>query len=143
MDHRRRRGRRDQQWHMGRRSSLATGPSGKFAGLRVPVGLGNRRPYLFPRFPLMVLFIVFCPIVAAALIIAGLPARKTALAASVLTLATTLFLLGSFQQGQRDFQHVTSFTISPEWHLSFTTGLDSLSFVIVVLAAIVTLAAVW
>jgi NADH-quinone oxidoreductase subunit M len=91
----------------------------------------------------MVLFIIFCPIVAAALIIAGLPARKTALAASVLTLATTLFLLGSFQQGQRDFQHVTSFTISPEWHLSFTTGLDGLSFVMVLLAAIVTLAAVW
>ena len=91
----------------------------------------------------MVLFIIFCPIVAAALIIAGLPPRKTALAASVLTFATTLFLLGSFQQGQRDFQHVTSFTISPEWHLSFTTGLDGLSFVMVLLAAIVTLAAVW
>src|SRR6058998_844169 len=91
----------------------------------------------------MILFVIFCPIVVAALIIAGLPARKTALAASVLTLATTLFLLGSFQQGQRDFQHVTSFTISPEWHLSFTTGLDGLSFVMVLLAAIVTLAAVW
>jgi NADH-quinone oxidoreductase subunit M len=91
----------------------------------------------------MVLFVIFCPIVAAALIIAGLPARKTALAASVLTLATTLFLLGSFQGGRRDFQYVTSFTISPEWHLSFTTGLDGLSFVMVLLAAIVTLAAVW
>ena len=51
----------------------------------------------------MVLFIIFCPIVAAALIIAGLPARKTALAASVLTFATTLFLLGSFQHGQARF----------------------------------------
>jgi NADH-quinone oxidoreductase subunit M len=91
----------------------------------------------------MVLFIIFCPIVAAALIIAGFPARKTALAASVLTLATTLFLLGSFREGQRDFQHVTSFTISPQWHLNFTTGLDGLSFVMVLLAAIVTLAAVW
>src|SRR6266581_1762714 len=91
----------------------------------------------------MVLFIIFCPIVAAALIIVGLPARKTALAASVLTFLTTLLLLDSFQQGQRDFQHVTSFTISPEWHLSFTTGLDGLSFVMVLLAAIVTLAAVW
>src|SRR6266498_3307870 len=91
----------------------------------------------------MVLLIIFCPIVAAALIIAGLPARKTALAASVLTFLTTLLLLGSFQQGQRDFQHVTSFTISPEWHLSFTTGLDGLSFVMVLLAVIVTLAAVW
>jgi NADH-quinone oxidoreductase subunit M len=91
----------------------------------------------------MVLFIIFCPIVAAALIIAGLPARKTALLASVLTFATTLFLLGSFQRGQVGFQHVTSFTISPEWHLGFTTGLDGLSFVMVLLAAIVTVAAVW
>src|SRR5213083_2920781 len=91
----------------------------------------------------MVLFIIFCPIVAAALIIVGLSARKTALAASVLTFLTTLLLLDSFQQGQRDFQHVTSFTISPEWHLSFITGLDGLSFVMVLLAAIVTLAAVW
>src|SRR5712691_6506100 len=91
----------------------------------------------------MVLFIIFCPIVAAILIMAGAPARKTALVASGLMFVTTLFLLASFQRGQRDFQHVTSFTISPEWHLNFTTGLDGLSLAMVLLAAIVTLAAGW
>src|SRR5215813_4219371 len=91
----------------------------------------------------MVLFVIFCPIIAAILIMAGAPARKTALAASVLTFAAALFLLVSFDQGQPDFQHVTSFTISPEWHLSFTTGIDGLSLVMVLLAAIVTLAAGW
>ena len=91
----------------------------------------------------MLLFVIFCPIVAAILIMAGAPARKTALVASVLTLAITLFLLGSLQGWQRDYQYVTSFSISPEWHLSFTTGLDGLSMVMVLLAAIVTLAAVW
>ena len=91
----------------------------------------------------MLLFVIFCPIVAAILIMIGAPARKTALGASILIFATTLFLLASFQTGQRDFQHVTSFSISPEWHLSFTTGLDGLSLVMVLLAAIVTLAAVW
>src|SRR5213080_3584905 len=91
----------------------------------------------------MVLFVIFCPIVAAILIMAGAPARKTALVASGLMFVTTLFLLASFQRGQRDFQHVTSFTISPEWHLSFTTGLDGLSLAMVLLAAIVTVAAVW
>src|SRR5213593_2399327 len=91
----------------------------------------------------MVLFVIFCPIIAAILIMAGAPARKTALVASGLMFVTTLFLLASFQKGQRDFQHVTSFTISPEWHLSFTTGIDGLSFVMVLLAVIVTLAAVW
>jgi NADH-quinone oxidoreductase subunit M len=91
----------------------------------------------------MVLFVIFCPIVAAILIMVGASARKTALAASVLTFAAALFLLASFEQGQRDFQHVTSFTISPEWQLSFTTGIDGLSLVMVLLATIVTLAAVW
>jgi NADH-quinone oxidoreductase subunit M len=91
----------------------------------------------------MVLFVIFCPIVAAMLIMVGAPARKTALGASVLAFAATLFLLVSFHQGQNDFQHVTSFTISPEWHLSFTTGIDGLSLVMLLLATIVTLAAVW
>jgi NADH-quinone oxidoreductase subunit M len=91
----------------------------------------------------MVLFIIFCPIVAAILIMVGTPARKTALAASVLTFASALFLLATFGYDGHDFQHVTSFTISPEWRLSFTTGIDGLSLIMVLLAAIVTLAAVW
>ena len=91
----------------------------------------------------MVLFIIFCPIIAAILIMTGAPARMTALLASVLTFAATVFLLVSFQTGERDFQHVTSFSLSPEWRLSFTTGIDGLSMVMVLLAAIVTLAAVW
>ena len=91
----------------------------------------------------MLLLVIFCPIVAAIVIMAGAPARKTALAASGLTLAITLFLLGSLPVWQGDFQQVTSFSISPEWHWSFTTGLDGLSMVMVLLAAIVTPAAVW
>jgi NADH-quinone oxidoreductase subunit M len=91
----------------------------------------------------MVLFVIFCPIVAAILIMIGAPARKTTLAASVLNFAAALFLFVSFGYGQRDFQHVTSFTISPEWRLSFTTGVDGLSLIMVLLATIVTLAAVW
>jgi NADH-quinone oxidoreductase subunit M len=90
----------------------------------------------------MVLFVIFCPIVAAILIMAGAPARRTALVASVLAFTAALFLL-SFEQGQLGFRHVTSFTISPEWHLSFTTGIDGLSLVMILLATIVTVAAVW
>jgi len=91
----------------------------------------------------MVLFTIFCPIVAAILIMAGAPARKTALAASVLTFSAALFLFVSCGYGRSDFQHVTSFAISPEWRLSFTTGIDGLSLIMVLLATIVTLAAVW
>ena len=91
----------------------------------------------------MVLFIIFCPIIAAILIMVGAPARKTALTASVLTLAAALYLLATFGDGEQGFQHVTSFTISPEWRLSFTTGIDGLSLIMVLLATIVTLAAIW
>src|SRR5437763_12863239 len=91
----------------------------------------------------MVLFTIFCPIVAAVLIMLGAPARKTALAASVLTFAAALFLFASLGHGHAEFQHVTSFSISPEWRLSFTTGVDGLSVIMVLLATIVTLAAVW
>ena len=91
----------------------------------------------------MVLLVIFCPIAAAILIMAGAPARWTALVASVLAFTAALFLLVSFEQAQHGFRHVTSFTISPEWQLSFTTGIDGLSLVMILLATIVTLAAVW
>src|SRR6478672_5591291 len=91
----------------------------------------------------MVLFTIFCPIVAAVLIMLGAPARKTALAASVLTFAAALFLFASLDHRYADFQHVTSFSISPDWRLNFTTGVDGLSVIMVLLASIVTLAAMW
>ena len=91
----------------------------------------------------MILFTIFCPIGAAVLIMLGAPARKTALAASVLTLAATVFLFASFEHDRADFQHVTTFSISPEWRLSFTTGIDGLSAIMLLLAGIVTVAAVW
>jgi len=91
----------------------------------------------------MVLSTIFCPIVAAALIMLGAPARKTALAASVLTCVTALFLFASLERHKHHFQHVTSFSISPEWRLSFTTGVDGLSAIMVLLASVVALAAVW
>src|SRR5881398_1744013 len=143
MDHRRCRRWRKQSRSLGHRRSLAAGSSGKSASLRVPVWSRGRRYHLLRRFPLMVLFIIFCPIVAAILIMVGAPARKTALTASVLTFAAALYLLATFGDGEHGFQHVTSFTISPEWRLSFTTGIDGLSLIMVLLATIVTLAAVW
>jgi NADH-quinone oxidoreductase subunit M len=91
----------------------------------------------------MVLFTIFCPIVAAVLIMIGAPARKTALAASVLTFAAAVFLFASLRHSQGDFEYVTSFSISPQWRLSFTTGVDGLSVIMLLLASIVTVAAVW
>src|SRR5438128_1914595 len=91
----------------------------------------------------MVLFVVFCPIVAAILIMAVAPARKTALLASGSTFVMTLLAFALFERWQGGFQHVSSFTISADWRLNFAVGLDGLSLIMVLLAVIVTLAAVW
>jgi NADH-quinone oxidoreductase subunit M len=91
----------------------------------------------------MLLLLVFTPIIAALLIIAGAPARKTALLASSLTLCLSLLAFFLFETSGRGFQYVTSFPIFPEWHLSFTLGLDGLSLIMVLLASIVTVAAIW
>src|SRR5256712_7019853 len=91
----------------------------------------------------MLLFIVFCPIVAAILIMAGAPARKTALLASGSTFVMTLLAFALFERWQGGFEHVSSFTTSADWRLNLAVGLDGLSLIMVLLAVIVTLAAVW
>jgi NADH-quinone oxidoreductase subunit M len=91
----------------------------------------------------MLLLLIFTPIIAALLIIAGAPARRTALYASIVTLLLAFLVFLLFETSRYGFQFVSSFPISPEWRLSFTIGLDGLSLIMVLLAAIVTLAAVW
>jgi NADH-quinone oxidoreductase subunit M len=91
----------------------------------------------------ILLFIVFCPIVAALAILTGAPARRTALWAAGLALAATALAYVAFEAGQRGFQFVSSCPISSDWRINFTLGVDGLSLMMLVLTAIVTLAAVW
>ena len=88
----------------------------------------------------MLLLIIFSPLVAAVVILAGAPARKTALAASIFALAITLVVLSSFKPAAHDFQNVVSFTISTEWGLQFAVGVDGLNLIMILLAALVTVA---
>ncbi len=91
----------------------------------------------------MLLVIIFCPIIAAILIIAGVPARFTALLAASITLLMTLLVCVYYAWWESGFQFVNSFTVSESWRIHFATGLDGLSLILVLLTAIVTLASVW
>src|SRR5947209_16832006 len=91
----------------------------------------------------MLLFLVLCPIAAAVLIIAGAPARLTALVAAISNLFVTLLLLSRFDQVAAGFQFVTSFVVSTDWRIQFALGVDGLSLLMLLLATIVTAAAVW
>ena len=90
----------------------------------------------------MLILLILSPVIGTLLIMAGAPSRKTALYVSSITLGLTLVAFAQFE-GQRGFQFVSSWPIVPEYHLSFTVGLDGLSLIMVLLAAAVTLAAVW
>ena len=92
---------------------------------------------------MLLLLIIFCPLAAATLIIAGAPARLTALAAAAMTFLLTILACSQFVWSASGFQFVSSFTISPDWRIHFANGLDGLSLTLVLLAATVTLAAVW
>jgi NADH-quinone oxidoreductase subunit M len=92
---------------------------------------------------MLLLLIVLCPIAAAVLIMIGAPARATALFASIATLLMTLFALVLFDRGVHEFQYISSSAVSTGWGINFAVGLDGLSLIMVLLAAIVTVAAIW
>ena len=91
----------------------------------------------------MLLFIVFAPLITALLILIGLPARVTALAGSAATAVATLLALFLYQPTPGGFQFLTSFPISQSWRLQFLLGADGLSLIMLFLAALVLLCAVW
>lgn len=92
---------------------------------------------------MLLLLIIVCPIVAAVLVLAGSPARLTAMCAATLELIALVVLLFVFEPASNGFQHGVSFAISAEWGLSFTLGVDGLSLIMVLLTALVLFAAVW
>ena len=92
---------------------------------------------------MILLFIVFCPILAALAILCGAPARHTALWAAGLTLAATLFAYFQFDAARGGFEYVISYPISGAWRLNFTLGIDGLSLIMLLLTAIVAFAAIW
>ena len=91
----------------------------------------------------MLLFLVLCPIVAAILIMAGAPARSSALIASISNLFVTLVLLSRFDRVAAGFQFVSSFVVATDWRINFAFGVDGLSLIMLLLAVIVTVGAVW
>jgi len=90
---------------------------------------------------MLLLLVTFTPIVAAILIMIGLPARLTAMAASVLTLLISAIIFLRFN-ATSGFQFVVTFPISPELGLNFALGVDGLSLLMILLGAIVLVAAV-
>jgi NADH-quinone oxidoreductase subunit M len=91
----------------------------------------------------MLFFLVLCPIIAALVIVFGAPARLTALIAAITNLAVTLFVFARFDQSATGFQFTTSFLVSTDWQIHFAFGVDGLNLLMLLLATLVTVAAIW
>jgi NADH-quinone oxidoreductase subunit M len=91
----------------------------------------------------MLLFIVFAPLLTAILVLSGIPARKTALLGAAATTGTTLVAFFLYDPARAGFQFVQSFPISASWRLQFSLGADGLTLLMLFLAALVLLCAIW
>jgi NADH-quinone oxidoreductase subunit M len=91
----------------------------------------------------MLSLLIFLPILNAAAILLGAPARKSALTAAGANFLLSLFVLFGYDRAKGGFQFPYSSVLVPEWDLKFFVAADGLSVIMLFLTAIVTLAAVW
>jgi NADH-quinone oxidoreductase subunit M len=87
--------------------------------------------------------IYLAPLIGGLVILAGVPARKTAITCSVIGLISALILFLSLDRGVSGYQFVSSFPLIPQWDFNFSAGVDGLNATLLLLTALVTLAAVW
>lgn len=93
-----------------------------------------------PASPLLILILL--PIVSAVFIMAGSPARKTAVTASAINFLAFLLIAGMYNLAEGGFQFVSSAPVVPGMGIAFTLGADGLSLMMLALSTVVTLAAV-
>ncbi len=86
--------------------------------------------------------IILLPIANALAIMLGVPARRSALLASWVQLALTLFAVLGYDRARGGVQFGSSWNVAPEWGLSLRLGADGLSLIMLLLTALVTVAAI-
>jgi NADH-quinone oxidoreductase subunit M len=91
----------------------------------------------------MLVLLILVPVLAAAAIMLGMPARKTANGAAWANLLITLCAALGYHSNPGGFQEILRLPILPDWHLQFLLGIDGLSLMMLLLTAIVTVAAIW
>ena len=83
------------------------------------------------------------PIVAAFAILLGAPARRVAIAATVVALASALILLAAYDHQAGGYQFTSAIPLVSQWDLKFFFGVDGLSAVMLFLTTLVALCAVF
>jgi NADH-quinone oxidoreductase subunit M len=89
------------------------------------------------------LSLILIPLVAAAFCMAGAAPRRLSLFGAGANLLLSLYLLASYNFEIGGFQFVSENALFPAYGISFSLGADGLSMAMLLLATLVTFAAVW
>lgn len=89
------------------------------------------------------LSLILIPLVSAAFCMAGATPRRISLFGAGANLLLGLYLLASYNIEIGGFQFVSENALFPAYGISFSLGADGLSLVLILLATLVTFAAVW
>ncbi|MEO6848223.1 MAG: NADH-quinone oxidoreductase subunit M [Chthoniobacterales bacterium] len=92
------------------------------------------------------LYTILIPVIAAILIAAGAPARRTAGFATFINLLWALSLFALYRTAPAGIDHykfVHTWPVLPQFGLNFTLGADGLTLVMLLLATLVSVCAVW
>src|ERR1700686_391300 len=92
---------------------------------------------------LLVHLVYLAPVVAAVAILLGQPARRTAVIAALVALASALIIFVGYDRAQAGYQFESALPLVASWDMKFFVGVDGLSATLLLLTSIVALAAVW
>jgi NADH-quinone oxidoreductase subunit M len=89
------------------------------------------------------LSLILIPLVTAAFCMAGAAPRRLSLFGAGANLLLSLYLIASYNTEIGGFQFVSEHPLFPSYGLNFSLGADGLSLTLVLLATLVTFAAIW
>lgn len=89
------------------------------------------------------LSLILIPLVTAAFCMAGAAPRRISLFGAGANLILSLYLLASYNIGMGGFQFLGERPLFPGYGINFSLGADGLGLVVILLATLVTFAAVW
>jgi NADH-quinone oxidoreductase subunit M len=92
---------------------------------------------------LLVHLTYLAPLVAGIAILAGLPARRTAITGTIVALVSALIVFLGYDHHAGGYQFVSGFPLVVPWDLKFFVGVNGLNATMLLLTALVALAATW
>ena len=92
---------------------------------------------------LLVHLTYLAPLVAGLAILAGLPARRTAITGTIVALVSALIVFLGYDHHAGGYQFVSGFPLVVPWDLKFVVGVNGLNATMLLLTSLVALAATW